>query len=225
VPALDTTAKAALERSIIVPAYFIWLDIGTDDLRITTYGQDVTFSGTGDTDLDGNTFVAFGGPWIDLSEISNTEGGSETLTITLSGIVSMDTTILNDIGDKTLWQGRTCRVWTQLYDETGTAKQGAIVPLYTGYMSAVSVKASPTEQAIILSVENYLAFFSAASNRSYLGQKDYDAADTSAAATLACANGLRRDTGALGGGGPGNGFGGATGHGIRGFIGGGMDRL
>lgn len=197
-PSLDATAKAALNDHF-APAWFIYLDISGDPLRITTLGQDVTFSGTGDADLDGNTFVAFGGKLLDVSEVSNTEGGSETLTVTLSGIVSMDTELVNAIGDKTLWQGRPCRIWCQIYDESGVTPQGAIWDEYTGYMSSVSFSAAPEGQTIRLSVENYLSFHAQASNRSYLNQNEYDAADTSAAATIAAANGLRRGTGAFSG--------------------------
>ena len=206
-PDLDSTATAALETNF-APAHFIYLDLSGDPLRVTTFGADVTFSGTGDSDLDGNTFTAFGGSLLEVSDISNSDSGSETLTVTLSGIVGLDDDLLADIGDTTLWRGRTARIWTQIYDETGTTKQGAIVPLYTGYMSSVGIKAAPDGQTITLSIENYLAFFSAASNRSYLNQSTYDAADVSAAATLACANGLKRNTGASSGGGFGSGPGG-----------------
>ncbi len=208
-PSPDATAKAALNGHAAV-AWFIWLDLAGADgpLRVTTYGSDVTFAGTGDADLDGETFNAFGGELLDVGDVANSDTGSETLEITLSGIISMDTTLMNDIGDKTLWQGRTCRIWFQLYDADGRVKQGAIIPHYTGYMSSVSMTASPASDddtpatnTMTLSVENYLSFTTQASNRSYLNQKDYDAADNSAAATIACSNGLRRDTGAHGGGG------------------------
>jgi hypothetical protein len=70
------------------------------------------------------------------------------------------------------------------------------VPFYTGYMAAVSILPAPKGQTIQLQIENYLAAFNQASNRSYQGQKDYDPADTSAAATLAAANGARGPGGA-----------------------------
>lgn len=205
-PKLDATAKAALQGHI-APAFFIYLDIMGNDgvtpdpIRITTFGADVAFSGTGDADLDGKTFTAFGGQLIEVGDVSNSESGSGTLTVTLSGITGMDTTLLNEIGNKALWQGRTCRLWFRIYDESGVTPQGAIVAYYTGFMSSVRVVAAPEGQTIQLGVENYLAFFSAASQRSYLNQKDYDAADTSAAATMAAANGLRRSSGASAGGG------------------------
>jgi hypothetical protein len=168
------------------PAWFIYLDIAGDPLRVTTFGQDVPFASTGDADLDGHTFTAFGGSLLDVSDVSNSESGSDTLQITLSGIVGLDTSLLNDIGDKTKWQGRTARIWFQLYDETGVTAQGGIVQHYTGYMSSVSFNARPEEQTLTLSVENYLAYMAQASNRSYLRQKDYDPADTAQRNDVRC---------------------------------------
>lgn len=204
-PDLDSTAKTAVAGPAFAPAWFIYLDIAGDPLRVTTFGADVVVSGTGDADLDGQTFVAFGGKLIEVGDVGNSESGSDTLTITLSGIVSMDTTLVNEIGDKSKWQGRLCRLWFQLYDPSGVTAQGAIVHYYTGYMSSVRMTAAPKSQTIELSVENYLAYTTQASNRSYMNQKDYDPADTSAPATLAAANGLKSGgSGAVPGGGGGD---------------------
>lgn len=190
-PTLDTTAKAAVAGDF-APAWFVWIDIVGDPIRVTTFGANVTFASTGDSDLDGNTFTAFAGQFLEVGDVTNSESGSDTLTLTLSGIVSLDTTLLAKIGDPTQWQGRTCRVWFQLYDPTGATVQGGVVQHYTGYLSAVSIMPGQKSQTIQVSVENYLAAFSQASNRTYLRQADYDAADTSAAATIAAANGSMR---------------------------------
>lgn len=201
-PTMDSTAKTAAAGSAFAAAYFIFLDIVGDPLRFTTFGVDTVVSASGDSELDG-TYPAFGGQLIDIGDVSNSDSGSEAMTITLSGIVSIDTTLLNEIGDVTKWRGRTCRIWCRLYDETGVTAQGAIFPLYTGYASSVKIVTEPEQQVIQLSVENWRAAFNAPSNRTYQGQKDYDAADTSAAATLAASNGMRRDTGGAGAGAPG----------------------
>jgi hypothetical protein len=204
VPDLDSTAQAAVETTF-APGWFIFLDVDGDPIRVTNVGVDVTFTSTGDADLDGFTFVSFGGQNLSVGDIDNAEGGSDTLQVALSGIVNLDTTLLNDIGDQAKWQGRTARIWMNAYDETGITPQGAVCPFYTGYMSSVGFVSSPGSdgqngtQAIKLSVENWLAIFNAASNRSYLNQKDYDSADTSAAATIACSNGTMRNGGARGG--------------------------
>lgn len=219
-PTMDSTAKTAAASTGFAAAYLIYLDLLGGALRFTTFGVDTVVSASGDSELDG-TYPAFGGQLIDIGDISNSDSGSETRTITLSGIVSIDTTLLNDIGDRSKWQGRSCRIWCRLYDETGTTAQGAIFPLDTGYMSSVKIVTQPDQQIIQLSIENWRAAFNQASNRTYLGQKDYDSADTSAQATIAASNGLRRDGGAgapgIGPGPGGNqpGFG-ATGNGLGG---------
>jgi hypothetical protein len=204
-PVLDSTAQAALDDHLAI-AWFIYLDLDGDPLRVTTFGADVLFASTGDTDLDGNTFTSFGGPLIDVGEVSESDSGSDTLNLTLSGILEIDVTLLNEIGDKSKWQGRLCRLWFRIYDQTGITPQGAIVSYYTGYMSSVRITTAPKTQTIQLSAEKYLAFYSKASNRSYLNQKDYDSADTSASATITAANGLRRDTGANAGSAPVGGY-------------------
>ena len=198
-PTMDSAAKAALDQTVICPAFFIYLDIQGDPIRVTTFGQDVTFSGTGDADLDGLTFSSVSSEVLSVGEVENSEGGSDTLLVDLSGVVTIDTALLNDIGNTSKWRGRPCRLWFRIYDENDVA-QGAIVPYYTGYASAVEIFPSPETQMIRLKVENYLAAFNQASNRSYLNQKDYDSADTSAQATIAAANGTRRNGGPFGGG-------------------------
>lgn len=198
-PTMDGTSSTAL-ASNFAPAFFIYLNISGDPVRITTLGKDVTFASTGDADLDGFTFKAFDHRAIEIGDVANSDNGSDTLTVDLSGIVTIDTQLLTDIGTISLWQGRTCRLWFAVYDAAGVTQQGAIVPYYTGYMSSVSIMPSPKTQTIRLKVENYLAAFAHASNRSYLNQGDYDAADVSAAATISAANGAKHGGGAYGGG-------------------------
>lgn len=203
-PTMDATAKTAVGSTAFAAAYFIFIDIVGDPLRFTTFGQDTTVTGSGDAELDG-IYPAFGGRLLEVGDVNNSDSGSETMLITLSGIVSMDTALLNEIGDKAKWQGRVARVWCRLYDESGVSPQGAIFPIYTGYASSVKIMAEPTGQMISLSIENWRAAFNQPSNRTYLNQKDYDAGDTSAQATIAASNGMKRDSGA-GAGTPGPGY-------------------
>jgi hypothetical protein len=201
-PDFDATAAAALDETVIRPAWFIFLDVLGDPIRVTTHIADVTFSGTGDAELDG-TYNALDHRVIQISDVEHTDSGSETLSIDLSGILSLDAAFLADIGDVTQWRGRVCRLWLRVMNESGAAL-GAIVPYYTGYMSSVSIKPSPQAQTVRLSVENYLAAFNEASQRTYMNQKDYEATDTSAAATIAASNSAK--TGESRRGGPFGGF-------------------
>lgn len=191
-PTLDSTARAAAAASVVAPVFYIFLDVVGDPVRVTT-GPGKVFAATGDAELDG-TYSAIDPRVVTVGDVTQQENGSDTLTVALSGIVSIDTALMNEIGDVTKWKGRVARLWMEVRDGAG-AVQGAIVPFYTGYMAAASILPSPKTQTIQLSIENYLAAFNAASNRSYQGQKDYDAADTSGAATLAASNGARGPAG------------------------------
>lgn len=214
-PAFDATAAAALEHDF-APAFFILVDIQGDPIRLTTFGADVTFSGTGDSDLNGKTFFAFDPRAIQVSDVANSESGSDTLSIDLSGIVDIDDDLMQEIVVPSKWRGRLVRLWMQIYDVTGATQQGAVVPYYTGYASSIIILPSAKTQTIRLQAENYLAAFNQASNRDYLNQKDYDPSDTSANATLAAAN-LGRGTSVSGGVGGGD-YGGTsdTGGGVTG---------
>lgn len=186
-PTFDAAGVAELAKPVLRPFFVAWLDITGDVIRATTAPVSLLFSGTGDTDLDGNTFSAVDHTFIDISEVVHKEGGSETVTITLSGMMGVDSTLLNQIGTKSNWQGRTARLWLGFVTEHGSVV--SIASYYTGYMMTPRISGSPEMQTIALEIEGYLASMSEASGRTYLDQSYYDSADTSAASTVSNANG------------------------------------
>lgn len=220
-PDFDSGSKTALDSSqVIAPADFVWIDFSGDPLRITTFGADVTPASTGDSELDGLLFHAFDGRFLDITNIANSDNGSDTLSIRLSGIVGIDDDLMNDINtNKSLWLGRTVRIWSRIFDDIGINPQGNYIPYYTGYASSVKVIPSKTAQIIQLDVENYQAAFNQASNRSYLSQSLFDSGDTSAAATIASANLGRGGTTTPSGAGGAGGGGGSIGGGDAGRVG------
>ncbi len=186
----DASAIGAL-RSYTTPVnaiYCGYLDILGDQIRVTTAPYSIAFSGTGDADLDGFTFNAVDPQFISISPITMKEGGADTVTCTLSGLIGVDTGLLNQIGDKANWQGRVARLW-QLQINEALAQVGAVWPWFTGYMTVPKIVGDKTHQVIQLDIESYLSFIRQASGRSYLNQTDYDSGDLSAAASIACANG------------------------------------
>lgn len=187
-PGPDATASAALLAAEMEPCFVGWLDFVGDPVRVTTAPYDVTFSGTGDADLDGFTFSAMSSQFIGISDIQHREQGMETVTVTLSGLIGIDTALLNIIGDQTKWRGRDGRLWVMLYD-TSLNRVGNIWPLMTGTMAKSLIKGSGEEQSIDLSIENYLAALRQATNRNYLDQARYDPGDLSADAAISIANG------------------------------------
>lgn len=192
-PEYDATAAAALDETIQRPAFFAFLDIDGLPMRITTAGYDVTFAATGDADLDGFTFEGINPAFVDIGDVKQGPNGSETMTCSLSGIVSVDDDILAALEDRTLWKGRIARFWKMERYANGDPV-GGIVAYHTAWMSQpeYDLEAGTIE----LELEGYLAAVTGeASNRSYSGQASYDPDDTSAAATLACANGVKAGPG------------------------------
>lgn len=186
----DATAAAALGNSPLHPCFIGFLDFSGDPVRVTTAPYSVTFgaSETGDAELDGFTYSAIVPELISVSEVQHKEDGSETVTASLSGLATVDTTLLNVIGDRTLWRGRAASLWLMLYD-TSYARIGGVWRYYTGRMMAAPHRGDGEAQTIDVVIEGYLASLSQASNRTYLDQAYFDSGDLSAAASIAIANG------------------------------------
>lgn len=210
----DSTAVAALSAEHLKPAFFGYLDFVGDPLRATTWPANIMFSGTGDDDLDGYTFEAFKAEFIDVGEVKYQDGGSESVTARLSGLILPDADLLNTINDETNWKGRDGRLWQSVYN-AANVQQGLVWNYYTGTMVDVQIEGDPGRQVISVTLETYLASLSEASHRTYLDQADFDPDDHSAEAAIAIANGNTGTT-LVGGGGAG-GYVGATGGG--GFAG------
>lgn len=186
---MDAAAATALNASVIRPVFLCYLDIVGDPLRATTGNQTITLTGTGDADLDGKTFDGIDPTFVDIGSVKQKDGGSDSVTATLSGLIDLDTQLLNVVGNKANWQGRPARLWRIIRDEFGT-QQGAIQSYYTGWMTALSIGGDPRSQTIELTIESYLSAYSAPSNRTYLDQQSFDPGDLSALAAIAIANGM-----------------------------------
>jgi hypothetical protein len=196
-PRLDVDATAHIDSGDTTkPIFLIFLDVDGDPIRACTSGYPVAVPTVDDPDLSGQTFYATAGV-LTVGEIRQSESGSDTLSIELSGLLLPDADLLAAIGDRSLWQGRLCRVWVIIRNEA-RVQQGVIVQFYTGYMSSAGIDPSSGKQRIMLESEGYRALLNAASNRSYLDQKRYDAADTSAGATIGAANGANSGQSQLG---------------------------
>lgn len=195
----DSTAGAQLATSSFQVAWMAYLDFSGDPIRATTAGRPLIFTGTGDAELDGFTFDAVDPQMVSVTDVKNGEGGGDTISFTLSGLVGPDTDLLNILGDTAMWRGRTARLWGVIYNEAGT-QQGAIWPIYTGRMSAMQIIGDPSQQTVKLDVESYLASLKQASGRSYLNQRDYDSVDNTAALKIGVANGATKGVRGAGGG-------------------------
>jgi hypothetical protein len=161
--------------------------------------------------LDG-TYDSFNHELINVSAVKHNETGSDTVSISLSGmVVNLDylqerdgdyiltrdeqlirlrsSEFLNIIGDKTRWQGRIARLWFYCVDESET-QIGSIIPYYTGYMNEVGITGSADSQVVTLTIENYLVSIAGTQNKTYLIQNIFDSGDLSGEASISAANGM-----------------------------------
>ncbi|NLS28154.1 hypothetical protein S2M10_31630 [Sphingomonas sp. S2M10] len=185
----DNAAQAALAASVRRPVDFAFLDIAGAPMRVTNAPYDITFTGTGDEDLDGFTFEALDPRFVSVGDVKLSEKGADTVTLKLSGLASIDDETMNEIGDRQRWQGRDARLWKGMLDPKTLSQLGAVWCYHTGVMAVPRVLGSAESQVIELDVEGYLAWFTQASNRTYLTQSDFDPGDQSAALAIAIANG------------------------------------
>ena len=185
----DATAGAALENNQpFLPVYFIYLDFDGDPVRANTSGRDLTLAGTGQPDLDGEYF-GVSPKVVSVSPVRMASGGSKPVTVRASGLPDLDDDLLEAIHNRTAWQSRTARLW-QMIRNVDRVPQGAIRHYHTGYMMNVAVRGARGSQIIDLTIESYLASYSAPSGRTYLDAEDFDPGDMSARAAIAIANGI-----------------------------------
>lgn len=188
----DSAAQAALAADVRRPVTFAWLDLKGEPIRVTTAPYSVTFTGTGDPDLDGFPFLAIDPRLVSIGPVKAKEGGSDTLMLQLSGLPGVDDALMTQIGTRSNWAGRDCRLWRAMLDPQDLRRIGAVWSYFTGYMSVPKITGDRQSQGIQLAVETYLAFFDQASNRTYLDQQRFDPGDSSAALSIAIANGASR---------------------------------
>ena len=187
----NLATRNALDARVRRPVTFCFLDLADGPVRVTDGPYDVTFSGTGDADLDGFTFQAVDSKVVGVSVVKAKEGGSDGVSLTLRGLMGVDSDTLNTIGNKANWQGRDARLWKGMLDPD-TAQLIGVWAFYTGYMSVPKIVGDQRSQTIVLNLESYLAYFGQASNRTYLDQQLYDPGDRSAELSIAIANGANR---------------------------------
>ncbi len=189
----DPDFLAGLGEPVIRPPFLAYLDILGDPIRATTWEVSLQPQDTGDTDLDGFVFSAVSPTVASVDAVVLQTGGSDSVTVSLSGIVGPDSDLLDVLGDPTKWKGRLARLWLLLLAEDG-GRIGGVSPFYTGRMVDFGVKGSGTAQTAIITIETYLASYTSASNRSYMDQVQFDPTDVSAGLTLAVANGSKTGT-------------------------------
>lgn len=185
---VDATTQAALEATVVNWRVLVYADFVGDVLRGTSGLYDKTISGSSDTELNG-LYESFDHNLINVSTVKHNESGSDTVAISMSGLIVNNAAFLAIIGDKLKWQGRTARLWFYCVDQNEN-QIGSVIPYYTGYMNEVSISGGADSQTVTLTIENYLASIAGAQNKTYLIQNIFDSGDLSGEASVSAANGM-----------------------------------
>lgn len=185
---------AQLSQSVVYAFVVVFLDVmdgvTPDPIRaaLSPFNLSIPAGMSGDADIDGQTFSAVDPTTVEIGAPTFTEGGSETLTMTLSATIAGDADILNQLGNPANFRGRPAKIFIGLHDEVGTVI--ACRSAYIGYMQVPEITSSQNGQTLTLLVENYLSLYSGGPPaRTLLSQKLYDPGDHSADATTGAANG------------------------------------
>jgi hypothetical protein len=188
---LSPTLQSAIEAPLVYARWVCYLDVVGDPLRASTGLYDKTFSGTGDPDLDGDTYVSYPSDLISVSEVQHDEAGSNQVSVSMSGLIVNNIDFLNTIGNRSNWQGRTARLWWYVVDQNEN-QIGEVYSYYTGYMNDIMINGSPDSQTITMTIEHYLVTLTNTTNKTYQMQGEYDSGDESAARSIAAANGANK---------------------------------
>ena len=175
-PLLD----ASLSANTVAAGVLIFADFADLPLRVAYAPMPLTVPGSitdGDADCLGFTFANMTADVLSLGVIAHDEGGSDTLTATLTADPA-NPALLNAIENPAIYAGRQFRVWAVLHDGAGAVVE--MRPLYRGYMTQPSQEFEAGQFTITMQIENYRALINAAPSRSYLAQANYDAGDQSA---------------------------------------------
>lgn len=175
----DLTAGMITEvqEPLIKPVWILRLDIDTDPLYAWTGRGDFSPTGTGDSALDGNTFIGLGNIG-KIGDIEDTENGSNTVQLVLPGVDLNETALQEVVLNERLWQNRQGWIWFGLLDTTYNT---IISPtrVKTGRMDQMTVSGSGGTGTVTVALESHQSYVSQALNTRYSQQDELDATDTS----------------------------------------------
>lgn len=177
--ARDLTAGMITEvqESLIKPVWILRLDIDTDPLYAWTGRGDFSPTGTGDSALDGNTFIGLGNIG-KIGDIEDTENGSNAVQLVLPGVDLNETALQEVVLNERLWQNRQGWIWFGLLDTTYNT---IISPtrVKTGRMDQMTVSGSGSTGTVTVALESHQSYVSQALNTRYSQQDELDGTDTS----------------------------------------------
>jgi hypothetical protein len=177
---MSTAMSDEVILPLIRPIWIVRLDIDKDPVLAWTGRGDlvVTASQTGDAALDGRTYLGLGDIG-KISDITDTEKGSNAVRLILPGVDLTDTALQQVVLDERTWQNRQAWLWFGMLN-TSLNLISDPVRVKTGRMDQMTITGSGTEGSVSVAIESHQTYASQALNTRYSQHKDeIDSNDTS----------------------------------------------
>lgn len=156
---LDTATAAAFQQSDLPVGFIIYLDILSDPLLTWTGLGDLVFAAgaTGDAQLDGNTFIGSGTAF-EIGATTDAIGGSDVMSITLTGVDLTQPMLRQVITNRNRWQFRRAYVWMMVLDPVTYAIVGKPFRIKTGRMDQMPYAESANGGVVTCKIEGQQAY-------------------------------------------------------------------
>ena len=149
---MTTAMSTALNQQVIRPVLIAFMDIASDPITMWTGPGAFAPTGSGDSVLDGKTFLPAESV-ADVSDIQEDQGIGGPVTILLKAN-DLDTDALRQfVRDRSAWRGRPAYLWMGLFDSTAVAVISSPIRIKTGIMTRVSVVRSEQDVYIELIID------------------------------------------------------------------------
>ena len=177
---LNAATAAAFQQSDLPFAFIVYLDILGDPLLAWTGLGDLVFSAgqTGDTLLDGKTFVGAGSIF-EIGSATDAIGGSDVMTISVAGVDITQPVLRQLIYNRNRWQFRRATVWMMTLDPTTYAIVGQPFRIKTGRMDQMPYSESASGGVVSCKIEGQQSYGKQPLLTRYSEQLDINSADVS----------------------------------------------
>lgn len=183
---VTTAASTALAQPIVRPVLIGRLAI-VDDPVIAWSGPGVFApTGTGDSALDGQTFLPLA-PFVQLSEISENQGIGSPATLTVSGHDLDEDILLQVVNDKRLWRGQPAWLWLGLLNSDEATVVADPIRIKTGVMVNMKVLRAAEGAVVEVTIDKDLGNAKAAPLR-WIDHPRFFSSDTFSTYVIALAN-------------------------------------
>ena len=170
------TYEAEAEKTVVRPAWFVFLDIKDDPLRMWTGPMGINLSSTGDSTLDGDWLPSSG--LADIGEIVEDEDGSGPTRLEMSAVDPALPLFKQVIADGRLWRRRRAVIWMSYMNTAGAL---AFTPRRKkiGRLDDLRMSQGADSALFTLNIEGFAARSGDALGTRYSEQRDIDPTDKS----------------------------------------------